>query len=194
MIIKKKSLIVAIISSYVISMVLILTLVGYVVYIEIRKENSTRAYEYQLQKVKAKYYAKFLLFPKLNATIGSAGALTGRPVIDGVIENTGIREISDLLVKVKFIDKDDAVIYEVIFRPQEPSLGSSTLSQVGIPYITTPSKILIKPGGTLAFKKILTDCPEGIVGELKKNPGFAKGSAKWSGKFLAEPISLNFQE
>jgi len=52
MIIKKKSLIVALISGFLVSLVLILTLIGYAVYLELKNENSIRAYESMLEKLK----------------------------------------------------------------------------------------------------------------------------------------------
>lgn len=52
MIIKNKSLIVALISGFLISLVLILTLIGYVVYLELKNENFIRSYEYKLGKLK----------------------------------------------------------------------------------------------------------------------------------------------
>lgn len=44
MIFKKKNLIVALVSGVVISLVLIMTLVGYLVYIEIRESNARSVY------------------------------------------------------------------------------------------------------------------------------------------------------
>jgi hypothetical protein len=194
MIIKKTSLIVAIVSGYVIAMVLILTLVGYVAYVELRKENFIRSYDYKLQKLNARNYGKFISFTKLNTRIESGGALKGHPVIEGIIQNSGNRGIADMLARVKFLDKDGAVIYELIFHPQEPSLGSSTLSQVSIPYLVPPPGVTIEPNSSLAFKKILNNCPGEILGELKTSSGNVKGLARRTGSFQVEPISLKFQE
>lgn len=54
MIIKKKSLVVALVSGYVISMVLMLTLIGYAAYLELKNENSIRAYDCMLKKLNLK--------------------------------------------------------------------------------------------------------------------------------------------
>jgi len=51
MIIKKKSLIVALISSIVVSSVLILTLIGYIMYMELKAEEFKRQYQINLQKI-----------------------------------------------------------------------------------------------------------------------------------------------
>jgi len=52
MIIKKKSLIVAFVSGCLISLVLILTLIGYTAYLELKNENFIRAYECMLERLK----------------------------------------------------------------------------------------------------------------------------------------------
>lgn len=50
MLIKKKSLIVALVSSIVISSVMILTLVGYMVYLEIKSGEFKRTYQHLVHK------------------------------------------------------------------------------------------------------------------------------------------------
>lgn len=191
MIIKKKSMIVAVISSLVISSVLVLTLVSYVVYNELKAEEFKRRYQDILRRINAKVYSKNIEASKLGAKIESSGALKGKGVLEGVIKNAGPRGISNLLVKVGFLDSDGAAIYETIFYPQEPALGISGLAQVTIPYLSPP-KVIISSGGTLPFKRILSDCPEEIINELKKGSGFSKGRGKWSGKFTFEVISIDF--
>lgn len=59
MILTKKSLIVTLISGFVLSCVLILTLVGYVAYIEIKNEESKRSYQHSLGRLNAMIYEKF---------------------------------------------------------------------------------------------------------------------------------------
>lgn len=52
MLIKQKSLIVALLSSFIISLVLVLTLIGYLVYIELKGKEFKRSYQELLQKAK----------------------------------------------------------------------------------------------------------------------------------------------
>lgn len=56
MIIKRKSLVVALISSFVITIVLIVTLAGYFIYIEYKGEEFRKQYQQLLGKVKAGVY------------------------------------------------------------------------------------------------------------------------------------------
>lgn len=193
MTIKKKSLIVVFISSVVICGALVLTLLGYVIYIELKDEESKSYYQNLLQKLNTKIYAKHLEVSKLNAKIEEGGPLKGKAVVEGLIKNCGNKSIKDSLVKMKFLDNDGAVIYEIVFHPQEPSLGTGSLTQLAIPYLYTPSRVIIKPNDSLHFKKILSNCPDEIRMDLqKKVGGFVKGAAKWSGNLDFEILFLDF--
>ena len=184
--IKQKSLIVALISSFIIALVLVLTLIGYLVYIELKGEEFRRSYQVLLQKANAKVYSKYIEIPDLSAKIENAGALKGKPVIEGILKNKGSRNISSVLVKVKFLDRDGAILYDVSFHPQDPSLGTSVLPQVSIPYLLSPARTPIKPDGAFPFKIILASCPLEIITALKKGAGYVKGPARWSGKLVFE--------
>lgn len=53
MIIKKKSLVVVLVSGFLISAVLILTLIGYVIYVELKDEESKMTYQESLKSIKS---------------------------------------------------------------------------------------------------------------------------------------------
>jgi hypothetical protein len=55
MIIKRKSLIVAIVSSFVIGLVLVLTLASYLMYVEFKADEARRSYGDLLQKMNTKH-------------------------------------------------------------------------------------------------------------------------------------------
>lgn len=192
MIMKRKSLIVALISSLVVSLVLVVNLAGYLIYLELKDDELSKAYRSSLQKVSAKVYSKYIEIARLGAGFDRMGPLSGNAVLEGIVRNYGYRDITDLLIKVKFLDKDGAVLYEIIFRPQEPPLGTSGLTRVSIPHMTDPSMSAIKPESSLPFKKILTDCPKEILSELKKNTGTSALGGRWSGRFDYEILSVNF--
>ena len=191
MLIKKKSLIVVLVSSFVIALVMVLTLVGYVAYMELKGEESRRNYQDSLRKINVRTYSGYIDVKDLNSKIEESGALRGKMVIEGIIKNNGSREIDSILIKVKFLDKDGAVIYEAIFHPQEPSLGTSGMVQLSIPYLSSPPKITVKPGSVFPFKTIVSSCPEEILSELRQK-GTGKNTGKWSGKFGFEILALDF--
>ena len=185
MIIKKKSLVVALVSSLVILLVMITTLIGYLIYVELKDNESKLSYQALLQKLNAKNYSAYIDASKLNARLGKGGALEKEPIVEGVIVNKGRKAITDILLKVKFKDKDGAVLYEVTFHPQEPPFGSFILTQVSIPYISGPSKVQIKPGDEFAFKRILANCPKEILSAMREG-------GSWGGKLDAEVLALDF--
>jgi hypothetical protein len=189
MLIKQKSLVVAVVSSFVISLVLVFTLIGYLVYIELKGEEFNASYERLLQKVNARFYSKYIVFEKLAAGIEGAGVLKDKAVIEGSIKNCGYKDITDMLIKVAFTDKDGAVLYEAVFRPQEPSLGGAVISYINYPLLKSERKAVLKNGGTLSFKKILTNCPAEITRSLAAS---AKGRSGWTGGISAEIVSADF--
>jgi len=190
MVLKKKSLIVALVSGFVLSCVLILTLVGYVAYIELKNEESKRSYQHSLGRLDARIYEKYLEVSALTAKTEDAGALKGKNIVGGVIKNRGDKDLYELLIKIKFIDRDGAVVYETIFDPREPALGSGSLPEVSIPYIYTHAKILTKRGEMAPFKKIISDCPGEISSSISSFSGFSKDRGRWSGKLGYELVSV----
>lgn len=192
MLIKRKSLVVALVSSIVIALVLILTLAGYFVYVEFKGDEFRRYYYELLEKAKANVYSKYIGITKLDARIENAGPLKGKPIIEGTVANKGTREIANLTIKIDFLDKDNAVIYEAALRPQEPALGSDIISRVAIPYLYTPPKTVLKPGEQITFKKIIANCPTEIFVELREGEKPKKAFGKWSGKLTSQAVSLNF--
>ena len=193
MIIKKKSLIVGLVSSVVIALVLIMTLVGYFIYLEFKSREFGRVYQELLGKAKAKVYSRHLDMFGLDARIENTGVLKGKPIIEGAITNKGPREIVNLIIKLSFLDRDSASIYELTAHPQEPALGSAVFTHVSMPHLYSYAHPIdaLKPGQTLKFKKIITGCPTEIFVELREGEKPTKSFGRWSGKLTSEVISLD---
>ncbi len=194
--IKKKSLIVALISSFVICLVLIVNLIGYLIYTQLKHDELNSAYKASLQRVNAKMYAEHIEIDKLGATFDRVGPLSGQAVLEGIIRNDGVRDLSDICVRVRFLDNDGASLYEITFHPQEPSLGAfRSVQQASATHITDadayPSSI--KPESSLPFKKILANCPNEIITELKHGAPSLSGKNKWTGKFDYEILAVTFR-
>jgi hypothetical protein len=193
MLIKRKSLIVGLVSSVVIAAALVITLIGYFIYLELKSREFNRVYQELLEKAKANVYSRHLDIFGLDARIENTGALKGKPIIEGAITNNGAREIINLEIKINFMDKDSASIYEIIAHPQEPALGSTVFTNVSIPHLYSYAHPIdsLKPGQTLKFKKIITSCPTEIFVELREGEKPTKSFGKWSGKLTSEVISLD---
>jgi len=193
MLIKRKSLIVGLVSSVVIALVLIMTLAGYFIYLELKSMEFSRIYQELLERAKAKVYSRHLDIFGLDARIENTGALKGKPIIEGAITNKGTREIANLVVKLNFLDRDSASIYELTTRPQEPALGSAVFTRVSIPRLYSYARPIdpLKPGQTLKFKTIITGCPTEIFVELREGEKPTKSFGRWSGKLTCEIVSLD---
>ena len=190
--VKRKSLIVALVSSLVIALVLVMTVVGYFVYLEFRAKEFKSYYLELLGKAKAGVYSKYIDISNLDARIENNGPLKGKPIVEGIVTNKGIRKIYDLAIKIDFLDKDKAMIYDLVLKPQEPSLGGNAISNVSLPYLYTAPKNILKPNEQIVFKKIITNCPTEVFVELREGQSPKKTFGKWSGKLTAQAVSLDF--
>lgn len=193
MMLKKKSMLVALVSILIICLVLVVNLAGYLIYLELKDDELANAYRISLQKVNAKVYSKHIEIDRLGASFSSTGLLNKSAVLEGIVRNDGYRDITDLVIKVKFLDNDGAVIYEVTFRPLEPSLGSyGAFAPTTISHVTDASTQAIRPESSHPFKKVMVNCPEGILSELKAGAGSPGGKGRWAGRFDYDILSVNF--
>lgn len=190
--IKKKSLIVAAVSGFIICCVLVLTLVGYIAYLELKDSDLKNIYNVTLDKINARIYSRHLDVSDLGVYIEAYGPLKGKPVLSGSVKNIGYRDVSDVLLRVKLTDNDGAVLYEVVFHPQEPSLGYSGLSHISIPYLSGAQRPAIKRGASLQFKKVILNCPDGILSELNRISLNPQSREKWNGRIAPEILSVSF--
>lgn len=190
---KKKSLVVALISSAVICVVMVVNLAGYLIYLEIKSDELNKSYYHQLHKLNAKVYSKHIEIAKLGASFEKTGPLRGKPVLEGIIRNDGYRDVADLVIKVRFLDADGAALYETAFHPQEPSLSSPVdLAQASITHLGDYPISSIRPESSFAFKKIIMGCPKEILSELKQNTSGPSGKGRWAGRLDYEISSITF--
>jgi len=193
MLVKKKSVIVALISGFVLSCVLILTLVGYVAYTELKNEESKISYRRMLGRLNAGIYGKFIEIGGLEVRSDESGALHGKNIVEGTLKNCGEKDVSEILLKLKFFDMEGAIIYEALLDPLGPALGSGGLSQVGISHLLVPDGTFVQKGRSIFFKKILVNCPEEITSSMKPIRGY-KARQKWPGKISYEILSLKLSD
>lgn len=194
MLIKPKSFIVALASSVIIALVLVLTLTSYLFYIEFKNSEFRSAYKELLSQANAKYYSRYIQIAKLEAGIETSGTLKGRIVIEGRITNKGSRGISDLLIKVRFIDKDGAILFETSFKPQDPSLGyaDGEQKQSGIMRFINQQRVFLRPGGSFVFKKVLRRIPKEIANTIHESTKSGLPANSWDGRIEYEISRLDY--
>ncbi len=196
MLIKPKSLIVIFLSSIVISSVLIFTLIGYYMYIELKERDTEKARADSIKKIQAKIFSKYIEIAQLSGEIETSGPLKGRPSIAGVIKNTSARPLCNILLKVKFLDTKKASIYEVVFQPLEPTFGIDQLGSMTMSYLAGPPKNFLEPNSSKVFKRLVPNCPRELFKPVAESAKGKKGKtqkrlSQWSGGLAAEVVSVS---
>ncbi|MFC1577053.1 hypothetical protein ACFL3N_01800 [Candidatus Omnitrophota bacterium] len=188
--IKKKSLLVISLSCVVIGLALIFTLAGFLTHIELRRRSSESEYRRIKGILQAKVYSEMIRISGLTARIESAGPLNGKPIVEGKIDNGSIKNISSMILKIKFRDSEGADIYEITLDALSPSLGSKNFASAAIAYFQGASNRLPKHSAKF-FKMILQKCPKEISDTLSKQA--ASGAARqWPGTLDFEILSVQF--
>jgi len=170
MIIKKKSILVIIISSALISVVFVMTLIGLFLYFDWMEQNERDQYLKTLYELNAGLFEKYLSFESLIVKIGSSGYFEGKPVVEGTIQNRSNKKILSIKVKLSLVNQDKKVIYVESFYP----LWSKTY----VPLLSKKTGTYLSPSDSISFKHILGNCPRNVVSYLKEKNLFAKSKGK----------------
>ena len=164
--IKKKSLLIIILSSLVISSVMALTLFGYYAHLEWKEKGARRNYRRAVYEMNAKLYGKNVSI-SLQAKIDRGDNFKDKPIVEGAIKNNTGKKISALKLKIAFYDNAQRVVYADSFYP----VGSrfERIVELGD---TTES--FLEEGDSLSFTHLLRNCPPKVIAYLKSKLKFAK--------------------
>jgi len=165
--IKKKSIIVIILSTMLISLVLIITLVGYYLYLNWQEENDRLTYCDSLYELNAKLFSKYVDVSYVNLKMDTEGVFKGNPVVEGRITNRSDKKLLSIKLRIAVKDKEDRVLYTESFYP----LQKSTY----VPILTEGTGQFLSPGDSISFSHILKNCPRQVVSYLDMRTQFAKG-------------------
>ena len=196
MFIKSKSLIVVTLSSVVISSVMIFTLIGYYMYIELKERENERVCLDSIKKIQAKIFSKYVEISQLSCEIETSGPLKGRPTITGVIRNLSARRLYNIVLKVKFLDSEKASIYEVVFQPLEPTFGIDQLGPMTMSYLAGSQKNFLEANASKIFKRLVPNCPRELFGSVPqsrkgKKKTLQKKIGQWSSGLTSEVMSVS---
>lgn len=161
MIVKKKSILVIILSIMLISLVLITTLIGYYLYLNWKEENTKSLYLTSLYELNAKLYAKYISITSILIKIDEEEFFKDKPIMEGHIKNTSNKKIRSLKLKISLLDKDGRVLYMDLFYP-----------------LRIDSHSYLAPNDAISFKHLLKNCPKDITSYLKMKTRFAKEKKK----------------
>lgn len=196
MLIKPKSLVVVALSSVVIAGVLVSTLIGYYMYVELKETENSKVCMDAIRKLQARIFAKDIEASGLSFGMDQAGPLAGRPVIKGVVRNRSARRVYNILLRVKFIDAGGTSVYEVVFHPLEPTFGIDQLGSITLSYLKGPQRNSIEPASSKTFKRIMPNFPKELLipapaGKKDKKDRSSGRAYQWSGRLEWEVVNLN---
>jgi len=155
MILKKKSILVILLSCIIISLVLVATLIGSYIYLNWEGDTRFERYTTDLNRANADLYAKDNPVSKLHVKIGDRGYFVGKPIVEGCITNGTKKKILFLKIKISIIDKDNKVLYMENLYPLQAYSYLSPLSQETDNYLA--------PKDSISFKHILKHCPRHVI-------------------------------
>ncbi len=164
--IKRTSALVIIVSSSVIMIVLALTIFGFYAYLEWKETDTVKNYRLSLYDLNARVFNRLVLL-NLKANLGTEGALKGKPVIEGTVENISNKKIYSLKLKISFYDHQNRAIYVDRFYP----VGAEPEPLVNISGF---SENFLGEGDSISFKHPLRNCPREIVDYLIAELNFVK--------------------
>jgi hypothetical protein len=196
MLIKPKSLVVVALSSIVIVGVIISTLVGYYMYVELKETENAKVCSETIRKLQARIFAKDIDIADLSFGMESAGSLKDRPVIKGVVRNRSARRVYNVLLKVRFLDAGGSSAYEVIFHPLEPTFGIDQIGSITMSYLKGPKRDSLEAGSSKTFKRIMPNFPRELLSSSRvvrkdKKSKISKRTYQWPGRLDWEVVSLN---
>jgi len=178
MIIKKNSIIVAILSSSIIAVVFVLTIIGFYIYINWKEDNNKRQYYDALRELNAKLYEKYVLVHSIIIKIDEQELFKDKPIVEGKITNKSSKRITSLKLEISILDNNNQVLYHDSFYPLRKKSYFDVISDETGNYLSS--------NDTISFKHLLANCPNEIEANLRMKTQFAKEKK-------TESINFNYE-
>ena len=179
MLVKKKSILVIVLSSAIISFVLIITLIGFYIYLNWKEENNKSAYLNSLYELNAELYSKHVPIYSLLIKLDDDDLFKDKVIVEGQIKNKSNKKILSIKLKISLFDKYGRVLYVDSFYPLKSG------SYLGL--ITEETGNYLLPDDSISFKHLLRNCPKDIYIYLKMRTRFAKEKIK------KEPLNIDYK-
>jgi len=182
-VIKRKSLVVILISSLVISAVLVLTIIGFSLYLGWKGKDLSKTHSLEIAGLNASLYGQHINVSGLSAKKGREGIYKDKFLIEGAIKNTGFRTVGSLMLQVDFLNASHEIIRSETFKPLASSLPPSKTSIAALSIFVSGKELPLAPGKSVVFKHILSSQKDKDVISPIKFKRYATNPNEWSGKF-----------
>jgi len=166
MIIKKKSILVIILSSITVAIVLVATLFGFHFYLNWEEAKNRAEYNRSVYELNAKMFSKYITISSLFLGASDDDDHADKAVIEGHIKNNSDKKIISMKLRIAIVDKDNRVLYAESLYP---------LYQKGALVVSgRESGQYLSPNDSISFKRALESCPKDIVTYLRMKMRFAR--------------------
>ncbi|MCK5450676.1 MAG: hypothetical protein KAI70_02780 [Candidatus Omnitrophica bacterium] len=177
MFIKRKHRTVILFSSAIIVAVFLSTIIGYSLYIQLKKDSFSSSYRNSIYEMTAELFKNDIEIVNIGIKIGRGNILSEIPFVEGTLKNNSEKTIRSMLLEVSFTRPSGEVIYKDRVYP----LWSGTLVSRDIDI--KEGEILL-PGESISFQNVLKNCPRELVEEFLTQTKFAKGNMEEKMKFI----------
>ncbi|MFH1836798.1 MAG: hypothetical protein ABH862_01610 [Candidatus Omnitrophota bacterium] len=170
MFIKKKHMSVVIFSSVIISVVFIVTLAGYHIYIQWKQDTLASKYRNSIYKLTAELFKNDVLLSNVSFRSAEKEGAPALPLLEGNLKNNSEKKITSISVEIALVDPEGVVVYRELVNPLEGGfLGFSVNPSVRV----YPEKILL-PGEDMTFCHFDKNCPREVTEKMSTKTKFAK--------------------
>ncbi|MFH1799127.1 MAG: hypothetical protein ABH844_07330 [Candidatus Omnitrophota bacterium] len=178
MFIKRKHLSVILFSSIVITVVFVCTLLGYMLYIQWKKDSYALNYSDSICKLTAELFEKDIVLSNVRVKVEEKESFPDVPFIEGSIKNNSNKVVTSILIEASFLKSDGTVVYKDWFCP----LGERFARQnFGAPVLFSSIRETINvlmPGESLPFRHVLKNCPREIISQFFSRMEFARNNSE----------------
>lgn len=189
MFLKKKHIIVVMVSSFIVSLVLVSTILGYNLYLQYKKDTFRIKYRNSIAKITADLFSKDLVLSNMKIRFyeNDAKIPADMPVFEGAVKNNSNKTVTLLIIEMSFQDPNGRVLYKDWFYP----IGEGRSENISSHYAGNRTGRVLLPGEGVSFRYILKNCSADLAREISYDPSFAKSEPNKNVKLECSISGMN---
>jgi len=187
MFLKKKHILVIILSSAIITGVLVSTLAVYSLYMQWKEDSFALRYRNSIYKLTAEIFRDDVIISSLSVKIENDKIFGKSPVLEGTIKNSSNKTLTSILMEISYIRPDGTVAYKGWMHP----LGEKHFGDFTMPQAARQARHVLVPGETVHFRQVLRNCPRDIVRQISSKSNFAKNQSVKKAEFEYSMVGLS---